>query len=161
MPSTLVSPRVSAAVLATVEASAAPVKTVAYVDHKSDQTMTVGSGAGEANKNYSSEFTVSSGTPLDLDVTALVDKVGTAIVFTEVQTIFITNGSTTTGQDMTIGAGTNPLFAADPNPIKSKGGVKLIHNPNPGITVSGSVKTLRITVAAGTNVAGHVTIQGR
>jgi len=76
--------------------------------------------------------------------------------------ILVENDSTTAGQDMTIGGGTHPVSATDSGTAQANGGVWLMWNPNPGYAVSaGSADTITVTVAAGTNVAGKITILGR
>jgi len=76
--------------------------------------------------------------------------------------ILVENDGTTAGQDMTIGGGTHPISATDSGTAQANGGVHLTFNPNPGYSVvSGTSDTLTITVAAGTNVPGKITILGR
>lgn len=124
-------------------------------------TLTIGSTAGQINRKHSVDFAVTAGTPYTLDLTALTDLNGAAMSFSFWTHLLIENESTTTGQDMTVGGGTNGVFTADPVPIQANGGGRMWLNPNPGVTVDGTHKIIQITVAAGTAVAGKLTIFGR
>lgn len=128
----------------------------------SGPTLTIGSGAGQIQKIVTVDFTVSAGTPLDYDLTAIDDPGGSAISFSFLTHLMIENLSTTAGQDMSLGAGANPVYAtADAGVIQANGGVSFKATPNPGVTIDATHKTIRITVAAGTNVQGRLTLIGR
>ena len=126
------------------------------------QALTVGNTAGQANKAYQAALTVSTGTPLSIDLASLTDVTGAAITLTHVTTIVITNNSTTTGQDLTIGGGSNPLSASVAGVASANGGFMVNHNPAVGYVYNASTAHLiQITAAAGTNVPLTITILGR
>jgi hypothetical protein len=161
MATTVASPALAASVTANLTGGAPPAPSQSPVNHSYNPTLTVGAAAGQSNKVYSAPFTVTTGTPLALDLTTLVDPLGGALNFSAVTSILITNDSTTAGQDFTIGGGTNGLFTAAPNIVAANGGAYFISNPTAQITVDGTHKILTIAVAAGTGVGGKVTIVGR
>lgn len=161
MSDTMTNPQVSLQISASLTGGAAPATASSAVAHTIANALTSGSGAGQVNKTYSSAFTVTSGSPLVLDLTTgLVDPLGNALVFSEVSAILISNDSTTAGQDFTIGGGTNPLFASAPNIVAANGGAWMILNPTAQITVDSTHKTVQISVAAGTSVPGKITVIG-
>jgi hypothetical protein len=162
MATLLSSPSVTSSVTANLTGGAAPAPSQSPVNHTYAPAvpLAVGSGAGQANKCYSAAFSVTSGAPLLLDLTALTDPLGGALNFTNVSEILITNDSTTAGQDFTIGAGTNGLFTAAPNVVRANGGQWHLTDVNPGITVDGTHKIFQIANASGT-ASGKITILGR
>lgn len=126
------------------------------------QALAVGNAAGQANKAYQAALTVTSGTPLVVDLASLTDANGATITFAHVTTVIITNGSTTTGQDLTIGAGTNPLSVNITGVASANGGFMISHNPAVGYVYNSSTAhTIQIVVAAGTSVPLTITILGR
>lgn len=132
------------------------------VNHQVSQTFTIGSAAGNVQKIYSSDFVVvNSGTPTTFDLTSLLDPGAGAVTFAFVTHIIIENLSTTTAEIMTVMGGTNGLQATSTNPLQPNGGVWVMCNPNPGITVDGTHKIVNLAVASGTNVSGKITILGR
>jgi hypothetical protein len=160
MASTMTSPQIAAAIQAGLAGGAAPAPSTSNVNHSAALTPAVGGSAGQVNKIYSAAFTVTTGTPLSIDLTALTDPLGAALNFTNVAAILISNDSVVAGQDFSVGGGTNGLFTAAPNIIAANGGMYLLANPNPGITVDGTHKIITITVAAGTGVGGKITVLG-
>jgi hypothetical protein len=135
--------------------------TTGTVNHTVTSIPPIGSVAGSQDLEHSKDYAITAGTPLVLDVTALADQQGNAQNFAHVTGILVSNGSTTAGQDLTVGGGSNPLIATWGQPVQANGGWYGFGAPNPGITVSGTVKNIQITVAAGTNVPLTVTVKGR
>lgn len=90
---------------------------------------------------YHATLTVTS-TPTVIDVTSLTSAFGSAVSFAHVKHIQVINNAPSIS--LTVGGGTNPLFAALPT-IVAGGCVNLTTT----ITVSGSVKTLTLTAASG------------
>jgi hypothetical protein len=87
---------------------------------------------------------------------------GNALGMVHVTGVLVENDSTTAGQDFTVGGGTNPVLGTNQGTAQANGGVFCIVNPSPGYSVVGGTSdTLQISVAAGTNVAGKITILGR
>jgi hypothetical protein len=122
----------------------------------------VGTGAGKVDRIYVATLAVTTGAPQDIDLTAVVDPSGVSIAFAFVTHIVLWNLSTTAGQDFTLGgAASNPIFAAIPTVARANGGIIMIGDPNPGITVDGTHKNLRVAVAAGTAVAASLLVMGR
>jgi hypothetical protein len=162
MASVLTNPQVSAAIAATLSGGAVPATTSAAIAEALAMTYTVGTAAGNVNLVYANALTITSGAPQDFDVTALTDPLGAAINFGHVTDILLVNLSTTAGQDFTLGgAASNPLFAALPTVARANGGYLLIHDPNPGIAVSGGAKVIRAAVAAGAAVSALLLLLGR
>ncbi len=162
MASTLANPQISSAITVALSGGAAPAVASANVQHSVAQTLTVGASAGQVSKVYSASLLVSTGTPASLDLTTgLFDPLGVALVFTKVSAIHINNLSTTVGQNLTIGGGTNGLFTASPNTCDANGGEWFIASPTAQITVDGTHKIITITAAAGTNVPYNITVIGQ
>jgi hypothetical protein len=125
----------------------------------------VGVAAGDISNVYNIAGVVTSGTPVTYDVTSLTDQLGNAINLARVQGVFGMNLSTTTGQIITITGGTsNPLFTdsytIQPNLSGAGSGVIGSWNPSPGFAVDGTHKTIKVTVATGTNVPFEIAIVG-
>lgn len=132
------------------------------VDHNPNTVVSVGSTAGKINACISQPFTITSGTPLTINVASGLDPLGNAAGMVHVSSVIVENDSVTGGQDFTIGGGTHPVLGSDQYTSQANGGVACVFNPSPGYTVSGgSADTLTITVGAGTAVPGKVTILGR
>jgi hypothetical protein len=162
MATLLASPSVTSSVTANLTGGAAPAPSQSPVNHTYAPAvpLSVGNGAGQANKCYSAAFSVTSGSPLLLDLTTLTDPLGGALNFGTVVDILITNDSVTAGQDFTIGGGTNGLFTAAPNTVQANGGQWHWTGVNPGLATDGTHKILQIANASGT-AAGKITILGR
>jgi hypothetical protein len=73
------------------------------------QRYTTGVGANKVGAVYSGRQTISGATPIDLSgsLSSLVD--GTTVSFPILMGIFAVNFSTTAGQTITMGGGSNPL----------------------------------------------------
>lgn len=128
----------------------------------------IGTSGVQINALYSAQVNVvASGTPTDLDVTALTDATGAALNFSLITGVVVQAVSIVAGENGTIGGGTNPLFGASflSAPLKpalnSMPGGTFVHLDPQGVTTSGTIKTLRITIAAGSNVKFNVFIFGR
>jgi hypothetical protein len=140
----------------------APPVVTASINHTVNPSLPVGSGSGSVNLEYHTPVTVTSGSPLVLDLTNLTDPLGNAIAFAVVTAILLTNDSTTTGNDLSLGGGTTPLVATCPLPAQAAGGAVAVLAPAAGLTVtSGSTNKLQIAAAAGSAVPGKLTILGR
>ena len=159
MASTVNSAQVSGGVTASLTGGAAPAITASTPSQSLLNNFTIGTAAGNVNLVYSSALTVTTGTPLVLDLTALLDPLGGTVNFVHVCAVMITNGSVTAGQDFTVGGGTTPVFAALPL-LQANGGNLQLINANPGWATSGA-NNLKFTVAAGTAVPFTLTILGR
>ncbi len=110
---------------------------------------------------------VANGAPdtWDLAGTLTSELSGATVTFVEVVGIWIRNKSTTTGEILEIGAGSNPLLnfiKATGDAIKiGPGGVLLITSPVDGFAVTASTgDVLTITSASGT-IAYEIAIWGR
>jgi hypothetical protein len=90
---------------------------------------------------YADIFTVTT-TPTVIDVTSLTNAFGGAVSFATVKHVQVINSDAAVS--LTVGGGTNPLFAALPT-IVAGGCVNLTTS----ISVSGSVKNLTLTAASG------------
>ena len=131
------------------------------VNHGVSSIPPIGSSAGSQDLEHSKAYTVATGTPLVLDVTALADPQGTTQNFAHVTAILISNDSTTAAEILTVGGGSNPLLATWGETVQPNGGAYALINPNPGLVVSGSAKNIQIAAASGAAVAIKVTVKGR
>ena len=132
------------------------------VDQKPAVGITVGSTAGKVNACISQSFSVTSGTPLTINVSTALDPLGNAAGMVHVSSIVVENNSVIAGQIFTVGGGTHPVLGSDQMTVQPNGGIGCIVNPNPGYAVTGaSADTITITVAAGTGVSGKITVMGR
>jgi hypothetical protein len=139
-----------------------PPVVTASINHTVNPSLPVGSSSGSVDIEYHTPVTVSSGSPLVLDLTNLTDPLGNAITFAVVTAILLTNDSTTTTNDLSLGGGTHPLIATCPLPAQASGGAVAFLAPAAGLTVSsGSTNNLQISAAAGSAVPGKLTILGR
>src|SRR3954469_19286040 len=129
MATVLSNPRFSVSAVAGLTGGAAPATSSSSPNHGVNWTPTVGTAAGNADRIYSAAFAVTSGTPLVLDVTNLLDPLGGAINMAHVLAVLVSNDSVTAGQTLTVGGGTTPVLATDQMTVQPKGGVGSIVNP--------------------------------
>lgn len=160
MSTALTTPQIAASIIANLASGNPPAKATCAVNDATTIIPVVGTSTNNVNLCYSATRTVTSGSPDVLDLTALTDPLGNALNFAVVRTVKITNNGST-GQTITVGGGTNPLFASESEPIQALGGVHLTDHPDGGLAVSGTVKNLQISVAAGTSVSYTITILGK
>lgn len=80
-----------------------------YVD--GDFTLSDGTGDAQANKLYTATRTITGASTADaLDLAGgLTDIFGNTLTFTSIKAILIQNMNTTSGDDLTVGGGTNPI----------------------------------------------------
>lgn len=162
MATTLSNPLITVAITAALTAGAPPAPAASPVNHAPAVTLTSGSGPGSVDRIYSKATTITSGTPLTINVSTALDPLNTAVGMLHVTSVMVSSDSTVAGQDLTIGGGTHPVLGSDQGTAQANGGIYFTCNPNPGYTVTGgSADTLTITVANGTNVNLKVTIVGR
>lgn len=114
-----------------------------------------GTSANQADRVYASPAaaTISSGTPLDVDLNSLTDAFGVAMAFVEVCGFIITNDSVTAGQTLTVGNATTNAWTgwsggAAHTSIIGPEGCLFWWSPSDGGAVSGSSKVLRIAASA-------------
>jgi hypothetical protein len=159
MSTTLSSPAISASITAGL-ASGLLSGTVTH--EPAQQTPAVGTNAGNVNLLYSADFTVSSGSPLTLDLSSIADAAGNTAIFGHVTCWLVENRSTNAAELMTLGGGSNALIPArtGADVIQANGGFDLMAAPT-GIVRDATHKTFQIAVASGTAVPGRLTILGR
>lgn len=116
-----------------------------------------GTGAEKVNRVWSGSFSSSVAVPLDLRGTALksLADAGTAVTFPIVMGFLVKNRSTTTGQYLTVGGGSNPfiswLTATGDGVLVGPGGFHCIWSPIDGYaTTEDTGDILTITPATGT-----------
>lgn len=163
MATTVTSPQFSATLSAGLNngASTYPKVSTSFT-HQANGSYDVGSSAGEVNKAYSVDVNVNTSGATSIDLTTLTDAIGTSTAFGTVSAILITNKSTVNGQNITVGGGTNGLFAAWPVTLDATDGLEtLLIRKKLGITVDGTHKILTLAAAAGAAVPVRVTILGR
>jgi hypothetical protein len=121
-----------------------------------------------ADKVFAKSDTVSSGSPKTYDVSGgITDAFGNSLTLAKVTAIAVFNNSTTVGEILSIGAGSNPLLnwvIATGDGVKvGPGGFFAIADPSLaafGVT-AGTGDVLQVAVAAGTNVPFDIVIVGR
>lgn len=128
-------------------------------------TLSAGSGAAQANSIYASPstLTVSTGTPTVVDLASVTDPDGTSITWSDILAIAIVNLSTTAGQDITVGGGTNPVVSLfTGNLIIKSGGFAIIACAQAtGYAFNSSTAhTLEFQVSAGTSVPFGIIVIG-
>jgi hypothetical protein len=113
--------------------------------------LTVGNGAGQADGIVSMDRTVTAGTPDVIVLTALSDYVGYSVSCVRIVAVIIQSKSSTPGQTLTHGGGTNPYYAADPRPIGPSGNAEWASPIDGGPTVVGGTNNnLQVTASTGT-----------
>src|SRR5665213_1684044 len=122
--------------------STPPVVTTAAVDHRPAITLTAGTAAGQVNACISESFSITSGTPLTINVSSALDPLGNAAGMVHVTSVIVENDSVTSGHDMVIGAGTHPVFGTDQYTAYAKGGVAAVVNPVGFPVVGGTSDTI-------------------
>lgn len=131
--------------------------TTATARHLLDYVSSLTDGAGDNQIQYmwSDTRSVTAGAPDDLDLRGgLTNAFGATLNFTNVVGFAIRNKGTT-GQTLTVGAGSNPFItwlAATGDGVKvGAGGVFVLHSPiDPFGTTAGTADILRIANASGT-----------
>lgn len=127
-----------------------PVSTVKGTTSVLDQTVlnpSILSTAGGVDGCYTTTGSVTSGTPVTIDVTALVDPLGQAITAGHICGIKIANNSG--ANNLTHGGGSNPIYATQPLTIGPGDyfAQSLLGN---SFATSGSVKNLQLAASAAT-----------
>jgi hypothetical protein len=162
MPTILSNPSITAQLKCQLNAGASPAVALSQVNHLPVITPGAGNTPGNIDRCISEPFTVTAGTPFTLNLSTALDPLSSAAGFVHLSAILIENDSTVAGQDFTLGGGAHPALGTDQATAQANGGVILLTNPAPGYPiVSASSDTLQITVAAGTNVPGKITLLGR
>lgn len=162
MATTVGSPTTGFNISAVLTGGAAPAPVTSNVNESLNESLTVGAAAFNVNCVYSAPFTVTNGTPKTWDLTSITDALGNALVFTNVTAIAVKNLSVTSGQDMTLGGAiSNSILTAFPVVMAAQPQLSGLALCGIELTVDGTHKILELTVAAGTAVAGQITIFGR
>lgn len=121
------------------------------------QRFEYGTGSNRVNAIWSQPPTaVVNGSPQDIDLSGSLTSVvdGTVVSFPILMGMFIVNHSTTSGQYVTVGAGSNPfitwLTASGDGVRVYPGGFLPLWNPTDGYAVTGGTgDILRLASAAG------------
>lgn len=122
------------------------------------KTLTDGTVAGAGNSLLSLVGTVTAGTPVDIDLQAVLNAGLTdSTTLTNVKCLMLMHTGTVTGRNLQIGDSTGTLTNAWVAPwLTAAGGVKVgmggavaIADPDVGYTVDGTHKVLRITSSLG------------
>lgn len=144
-------------------------KGVSVMPHLMEQHTVVdpGSGSNQVQVVYSDSNSVTAGVPVTYDLRGVLASILDATIqnFAVVTGIEIVNKSTTTGQYLTVGAGSNPfiswLAATGDAIVIGPGGKFLLESPIDGYaTTAGTADILQITAATGT-IAFDIIIWGR
>lgn len=125
-----------------------------------------GTGANQADVVYSDSFSAAA-SPVTYDLLGSLSSVltGSAINFVEVVGVFVVNDSTTSTENLTIGAGSNPvtgLWAASGDAaVIGPGGLFAWTSPVDGVApVAGTGDILTIDPGSDT-IAGRIVVLGR
>jgi hypothetical protein len=163
MASTLTQPILSLRASASVAQGSQPAMEIATITQTPTGITALmgGSGAGHVNTCISEAATITTGTPCTMNVVSGLDPLGNAAGMFRVTCVVVENNSVTTGQIITVGAGTHPVLGSDQFIVQPNGGTGCVCNPNPGYLVTGgSADVVTLTVAAGTAVPFKITIFG-
>ena len=130
---------------------------------ESSGVLAVVTHAGQVCRRYSATLTLTVGTPTLVDLSALTDESGAAYGLASIEVLKVSNKSTTAGQDVTAGGGTNGVFAAYPHAIKATArGDSTLFVASP-VVVDTTHKILQLTPAgvAGATFTVLLTVVGR
>ena len=159
--STLDSPTWSVGLKANVTGGSAIQPATANISAGKTGSWNVGTSAGQVNEAYGSVVSVLSGTPTNIDLLTLTDALGAAISFATLEAVMVINLSKTTGEDITVGGGTNAVFASLPEVLKAtSSGDSTLFFKTP-ITVDSTHHILELTAASGSAVQVAVVLFGR
>lgn len=120
-----------------------------------DQTLTEGTSSGQADRIYETNGTLSASATLDIDLSgSLTDRIGNTVLFVKVKRIALFNLTSTTGINLQLGAGSNPLssiWAAAGDALKvGPSGCLVWDSPVDGFAVTAATADiLRITNLSG------------
>jgi hypothetical protein len=153
---TVSNPNVSASLSADVAAD----QLAGTVRHAVADTPAAGTNAGEINVAVSRNVTVTSGANQTIDLTALPDAAGSNRTLVSMTHWAFENQSDIAGQIFTIGGGANPAIATG-EVVNPSGGFVMKCDPLNGQTIDATHKNILISVAAGSNVPGVLTVWGR
>lgn len=151
MSSTLTLPQVGFSIQGTLtDTSRSGAKVVAMINDSTATIYSVGTNLGQVAFEYSANLSIGTG-GTTLDLTSLTDPDGNAIVFTKVMGLKLTNLHTNTS-NVTIGGGSNPIFATDPIPATggtASAGVAMnnwrgFKNDNGLVVAGGSTNNLKL-----------------
>lgn len=125
----------------------------------------VGAVAGSVDRCYAGTYSVTSGTPVTINLLTALDPCGTAAGIVYIEDILIENDNTTAGQDLTVGGGTHPALGTDSYTVQagtsaSNVGAAQLHFPTGLHIVTSSSDTLTLTAASGT-ITGKIVVLGR
>lgn len=127
-----------------------------------------GTAASQADRVYSETASIDSGTPRQLDLRGTLTSVltGDTINFAEVVLVCVHNKSTTSGETLTIGAGSNPwitwLGASGDSVVIGPGGLLCVSSPVDGwATTASTGDILTITSSAAGGISTDILILGR
>ena len=127
--------------------------------HQVIKSIAVSSTSPGIDGVYSDTRIVATGTPDAMDLTPLTGPVGAALTTAKWLGYLLENLSTTAGEILTVGGGTNGIIAAEnTDQTIGPGAVKLWFDPKGGKTVTGgSTDIFQVKAAAGTAVSYKVT----
>ena len=127
--------------------------------HELSQIATYANGTAVSTMDivHSATVSVVNGAPATVDVRGGLTSVltGDAIAFVEITWLAIKNNSTTSGEYITIGAGSNPVVAlwgaTGDAGVLGPGGIMVLSSPIDGFaTIAATGDVLTITAATGT-----------
>lgn len=126
--------------------------------------LTAGVAAGNVNCGIAKSFSVVSGTPLVINVASGLDPQGNAAAMARVISVTVENDSTTTGQTLTVGGGTDPVMGTSQmdvqaNPNGAGGGFTVANTDGGWVYNVSTANSITIVAATGT-IAGKITILG-
>jgi hypothetical protein len=158
MSSTLTAIALNANIQANISPNVATLSGNLFAADQSNVTVTAGSAVGSADGVYTSNVNIVSGTPLVINLEALLDPFGNTLTVGHVVGIKISNVSGT--GSLSHGGGTNPVYAAQSLTVTPGDFFAQSFN-GAGLTVtSGSLQNLQVTASTGT-VGAKITILTR
>jgi hypothetical protein len=146
----ITNPTLSITLSASVSSPLAAVGSAVPLSDQTRTTFPTGSTAGSSDGSFTLAGSVTSGTPVSINLLALTDVFGNAITAGHVVSLKITNTSAS-GGNLSHGGGTNPIYAAFPVAL-SPGSTIGFSDASASLmpVVGSSTQNLQLTASTGT-----------
>src|SRR5579863_7534415 len=107
MSTTLSNPAAAVQLKCQLASGAVPAIVTSQVNHQPNISLGAGNTSGNVDRCFSESFTVSAGSPWPANLTSALAPLNSAIGMVHLSPVLVENDSTTTGQDFTVGGGSN------------------------------------------------------
>lgn len=127
-------------------------------------TYSTGTGDNQQDKAWSARVTFSGAIGYDLSGSLLSKVDGAPVVFANIRGFAVINNSTTTGQTLTIGGGSNPwitwLSATGDAVVIGPGGIHVWTSPMDGASVTAATGDI-LTITSSASLSHELVIWGQ